>query len=258
MGDWFRQILFQGFIIGVAAALLVYLPWGWAKIVLFVLLVYVLLMMGRNPLFFYRQIIRALALASMLTLGVSGRLTGNVVLPQGWGALDYFVELGGNAPGWIALILAICVAADFGFALFQERTNHKLIGAITLDMKTQVSREGVEIYRPFTLTGQKDCVTLTGAELRVGLFGKPDLATQLYRMSGDGPERSIRDQDHITVQPGQAISLAVEAKARKGIASAIFGSRLKLVPRLIFPVRGRLRLLRGTESPTTIPVRFTP
>lgn len=58
VGDWFKQILYQGFVIGGAAALLVYLPWGWAKIILFGLLAYLLVMMGRNPLFFYRQIIR--------------------------------------------------------------------------------------------------------------------------------------------------------------------------------------------------------
>ena len=258
MGDWFKQIFFQGLVVGITAALLVYLPWGWAKIILFVLLAYLLVMMGRNPLFFYRQIIRSLALASVLILGVSGHFTGSVSLPEKWGVLHYVVELGGASPGWFVLALAMCVAADFGFAWFQERKNRNLVGAIALDMPVaKTSREGVTIHREFTLTGQKDAFTLTGAKLRLGALGRPKFLTGLAYAIADGPENPIEDGHHLTVGAGQLFRLIIDASAEKGGFIAILAVRLTPAANFIFPVRGRLQLLRGTEPPITIPIRLT-
>jgi hypothetical protein len=257
MGDWFKQIFVQGLVVGVAAALLVYLPWGWAKIILLVLLTYLLVMMGRNPMFFYRQIIRTLALASVLILGMSGHFTGRVSLSEDWGVLHYAVEIGGASPGWFVLALAICVAADFGFAWFQERKNRNLVGAIALDMPVARAKRGMTIHREFTLTGQKDAFTLTGAKLRVGAFGKPNFLTGLAYAIADGPENPIEDGHHLTVAAGQLFRLIIDAAAEKGRFTAILGMRLAPPANFIFPVRGRLELLRGTEPPITIPVRLT-
>lgn len=258
MGDWFKQIVVQGFVVGVAAALLVYLPWGWAKIILLVMLAYILLMMGRNPMFFYRQIIRSLALASVLILGMSGHFTGHVSLPEDWGVLHYAVELGGASPGWFVLVLAICVAADFGFAWFQERKNRNLVGAIALEMSAaRSSKEGVSIHREFMLTGQKDAFTLTGVKLRLGALGKPNFLTGLAYAIADGPENPIEDGYPLTVGAGQLFRLIIDAAAEKGGFCAILAMRLTPAANFIFPVRGRLELLRGTEPPITIPVRLT-
>lgn len=257
MGDWFKQIFIQGLIIGVLASLLIYLPWGWAKIVLFVLLLYLALMMGRNPLFFYRQLIRGLALISVFTLGVSGRFTGNLVLPQGLGVIDYFIELGGNAPVVVMIALAIFVAADFGFALLQERVNRKLVGAITIDVPVgSASGNSASVSREFTLTGQKERIVLTGARIEIGPFGKPEWNTDLAKLDGDDVEDRITETNRAAVDPGQALTLMVDATSRPGEWGKLLVLRLSRLARFVFPVRGRLDLLRGTEPPITIPLRL--
>lgn len=258
MGDWFKQIFVQGLVIGAVAALLVYLPWGWARTVLLVLLVYLLVMMGRNPLFFYRKIIRSLALGSVLILGMSGHFTGSVSLPEDWGVLHYALELGGSSPGWFVLALVICVAADFAFAWFQERRNRNLVGAIALDMPVaESSGEGVAIHGQFTLAGQRDAFPLTGARVRLGALGKPKVRTGLAYAVADGPENPIEDGHHLIVGAGQLFRLIVDAATEKGPFSALLRLRLRPAANFIFPVRGRLELLRGTEVPIIIPIRLT-
>jgi hypothetical protein len=256
---WFRQIIFQGAVIGLIATLLAQLDWPYAKIFLAVLLVFVLVMLGSNPLYFYRKIFRTAALASVssLVLGFNAQISGDATLPLGLGGLKFLIDMGNSSPGWIVLILAICAAADFGAGYIAGRSQKKLVGSGPLNARALVSHNRVNILEDITIKAPPGGLTLTGARLRIRNLGAPELAARLLVSYHGGPQTDVTQGNPVQAQEGDTLSMSIDAKAEQGWRTAYLARRLRWTLFGLLPVIGGLALEREAGArPILLPVEL--
>lgn len=252
--DYFKQIVVQGCIIAFLATMLIHIPFAWAKIFLVVLLAFVLVMLGNNPLFYYRRLFRVVLLAAIgsLVLGANAQFSGNAALPGGLGAIKFLVDLGSGSPGWVALILVICAGADLGLGWLSARNSKKLLGMEKVRMRVwRATGQELLIVEDLVLGGQQSALTLTGADLRIRALGAPRLSTRLLLANDGGPQTDVTARAPLQIPPLESVPVSVEAKSAGSARTSYIGKRLQLIPNLL-PVSGRLALRRETGKPDMV------
>lgn len=166
---WFWQIFLQGCALAVLSAVAIYAGWLPLRIGAGIVILWILWQIGRNPLFFYRRLLRMLLLAAIpfILMGLEFEASGRTVLP--WGG-DLLFRFGQGGPGPVAVLIAlavICLAGDGLLTYLEARRRERLLPETTQRADLFLKRNGqAEIVKRLAIKAPES-LTLTGATLHM-------------------------------------------------------------------------------------------
>lgn len=259
--DWLRQVFIQSLIAATAAAGLVLLPWTASKVFCGVFLMWFLVSVGRNPLYFWRRLARLVVVAAIppLVAGLTFRFSGQAMLPDDAGWISVVVEqAGGGALPLVAMVLGTALVFDGIIYWHQSRRRVELfveeVDAAPLSVN---SSKTATILCPLLIRAPDESASITGATIALlGLF--PDkLISEVFIDWDGGAGTPVDHANPLRLTSNEEKALSVKAEARGTIAA--WWLRTSTSPALAWLglARGELRLTGLPKAVRTpVPLRF--